>query len=234
MKDADRIGKVEKLHCPKCNHETEHSIRDSYKTNWDIEDAISGGATHDFLRCNGCKSGTYRVVSWSTDDQGRSTALYPARGRYTRKARSFPNVPWESLLPQIYRQTITAHNSGLLTLAGAGVRLLIEGICKQQGVTKGPIIDSATGVVALNKQGRPRIEKNLEGRINGMADLDIITKKQCRHLHEIRFLGNDAAHEPYVPEADVVGDAIDIVEQILDQFYEQPEKAKQLASRKRP
>ncbi|MEX0712559.1 MAG: DUF4145 domain-containing protein, partial [Pirellulales bacterium] len=71
-------------------------------------------------------------------------------------------------------------------------------------------------------------------RINGLAEKGSISSQQAATLHQIRFLGNDAAHELYQPSARNVSMALDIVEHLLEQVYEQPAKAKALAARKRP
>jgi hypothetical protein len=64
--------------------------------------------------------------------------------------------------------------------------------------------------------------------------MGFISSKQAETLHEIRFLGNDAAHELYQPSGQTVETAIDIVEHLLAQVYDQPAKGKALAARKRP
>lgn len=231
----ERIGKQEDVECAECNRLTMHTVLVSYSTRWDDdEQGFSGGATHEFLRCNGCASGTYRIASWfSEEPEDRATTLYPARGGYTRKPRTWREVPYDNNLPQVYDQTITAFNAGLFTLAGAGVRLLIEGICIDQKVKDGPKLD-ANGKPVIAKNGKPVRRDNLEGKINGLADQRFIVPKQAEHLHQIRFLGNDAAHQLDIPTAKIVGNAVDIVEHLLDQVYEQPAKAESLAARKRP
>ncbi len=196
MKDLkERIGKQEDVECAECNRLTAHTVLASYKTSWyNDEQDFSGGATHEFLRCNGCASGTYRIVSWfSEEPEERPTTLYPARGGYTRRPRNWHEVPYNNHLPQVYSQTITAFNAGLFTLAGAGVRLLIEGVCIDQKVKDGPKLD-ANGKPVTAKNGGPVRLRNLEGKINGLAEQGFISKKQSEHLHQIRFLGNDAAH----------------------------------------
>jgi hypothetical protein len=67
-----------------------------------------------------------------------------------------------------------------------------------------------------------------------LAEKGFISSKQANALHEIRFLGNDAAHELDIPTVEVVSHAIDIVEHLMEQVYEQPEKAAALKARKRP
>lgn len=209
-----------------------HTVLAAYKTTWDREE-FNGGATHEFLRCNGCGEGSYRIESWFSEEPGNTTTFYPPRGGYRRKPQTWRAVPYDNNLPQVYDQTITAFNAGLFTLAGSGVRLLIEGVCIDQKIEDGPKLEQ-DGKAANNKQGKPIRIDNLEGKINGLAERDFITKNQAKHLHQIRFLGNDAAHQLDIPAAKIVGHAIDIVEHLFEQVYEQPEKAEELANRRRP
>jgi hypothetical protein len=229
---SERIGKQEDVECAECSRPTVHTVLAAYKTSWHNDD-FSGGATHEFLRCNGCCEGTYRIVSWFSEDPGKTTIFYPPRGESKRKPKTWRAVPYESNLPQVYDQTITAFNAGLFTLAGAGVRLIIEGVCTDQKIKNGPKFN-ASGHALSDKRGNPVRAKDLEGRINGLGEQGFISLKQANHLHQIRFLGNDAAHQLDIPTAKIVGHAIDIIEHLLDQVYEQPEKAKALEDRKRP
>jgi hypothetical protein len=230
----DRTGSIEDIHCPSCNHPTAHTIVASYTTYWDHEEAICGRSTRDFLRCNGCSAGTYRIISWNSEEPGCTTTHYPPRGGHIRTPVSWHHVPWDGPLRKVYEQTINAFNYDLLTLTGAGVRLLIEGICIDQNVIDGPILDAAGHQVINKKTNQPARTDRLEGKINGLAEKQLTSPQQRQHLHEIRFLGNDAAHHLDIPDVEIVNHAIDIVEHILDQVYEQPEKAKELAARKRP
>jgi hypothetical protein len=211
----NRIGKVEEIQCAQCSHLTAHTVLASYKTFWDHNDAVSGGATHEFLKCNGCSSGTYRIESWFSEEDGTTTILHPPRGGHARQPRDWTEVPCESNLPQVYEQTITAFNAALFTLAGAGVRLLIEGVCIDQKVKDGPKLDAA-GKPASDKKGKPIRPNTLEGKINGLAEQGFISPRQSTYLHEIRFLGNDAAHQLDIPTAKIVAHAIDIVEHLLN------------------
>jgi hypothetical protein len=228
-----RIGKNEDVECAECGRPTMHTVLAAYKTYWSSGD-FSGGATHEFLRCNGCAEGTYRIESWFSEEPGEeSITFFPPRGGHTRKPRKWYEVPYDNNLPQVYDQAITACNAGLFTLAGAGVRLLIEGVCIDQKVTDGPKLDVA-GKPVIDRKGKLVRSKNLEGKINGLSEQGFISTKQAEHLQQIRFLGNDAAHQLDIPTAKVVAHAIDIVEHLLDQVYEQPAKAKTLAARHRP
>lgn len=229
-----QIGKSEDVECAKCKQLTMHTVLSSYKTSWiHEEDDIAGGATHDFLRCNGCGEGTYRVISWFSEEPGTCTELHPPRGRYHREPKDWRVVSFEGNLPRVYIQTIKAFNANLYTLAGAGVRLLIEGACIGQKVVDGPKFDD-DGNPIFSKAGKEVRSDRLDGKINGLVEKKYISFKQASYLHEIRFLGNDAAHQLDIPTAEVLGHAIDIVEHLIDQVYEQPDKARRVAARKRP
>jgi hypothetical protein len=203
-------------------------VRGAYDVIWsDDESDVSGGSENDLLSCNGCDSVTYRCKSWFSEEEGYSITLMPPRGGpATREPRNFDELPYGSPIESVYRQTITAYNDQLPTLTGAGVRLLIEGVCKDRGIKNGEVVDLKTG--------SKKRTNNLEGKINGMYEQGLISKNQADTLHEIRFLGNDAAHELDQPAREVQDTALNIVEHILDQVYEQPEQTKALKSRKRP
>lgn len=189
---------------------------------------MTWGSRYDFLKCNGCETATYRRTSWFSEEPGESTVtFYPPRGSEApiRPPKQFDQFPCSDPVGSVYRQTLGALNQELLTLAGAGLRLIIEGVCNQKGIKDGPVPD---------KTGTINRKDNLQGRIHGLAEKHFITDPQAEILHEIRFLGNDAAHELDQPSAKAVNTALDIVEHLLEQVYEQPEKAKALAARKRP
>lgn len=228
----NELGKQKDVLCAECDRPTTHTVLAAWKTRWGDED-ISRGATHECLRCNGCGEGTYRVTTWSTEDD-RTETLHPPRGGHARKPHDWHHVPWDPPLCQVYRQTITTFNAGSFTLAGAGVRLLVEGVCLDQKVEDGPILDETGQQRISRKSGQPVRHTNLEGKINGLVERDFITRAQAAYLHEVRFLGNDAAHQLDRPTADDVSHAINIVEHLLDQVYEQPAIGQALAARKRP
>jgi len=224
-----RKGKVETIFCAACLRQTKHTLLKTYDTHWSDDEAdMTGGATHDFLKCNGCESATLRITSWHSEAPGEpSVTFFPPRGTQeaVRAPKSFEEITYGGPLDSVYRQTLSAFNQKLLTLAGGGVRLLIEGVCNDRGIKDGNVTD-ANGVT--------KRKDNLEGRINGLAEKGLISTQQAETLHQIRFLGNDAAHELDQPSARNVGMALDIVEHLIEQVYEQPAKTKALASRKRP
>src|SRR5438552_2940400 len=72
-----------------------------------------------------------------------SVTFLPPRGSQeaVRAPKSFEEFTYGGPLDSVYRQTLSAFNQKLLTLAGAGVRLLIEGVCNDRGIKDGIVTD---------------------------------------------------------------------------------------------
>ena len=127
MAKETRKGKVETIFCTECLRQTKHTLLETYDTHWSDEEAdMMAGATHDFLKCNGCESATLRITSWHSEAPGeRSVTFFPPRGTQetVRAPKSFEEITYGGRLDSVYRQTLSAFNQKLLTLAGGGVRL---------------------------------------------------------------------------------------------------------------
>jgi hypothetical protein len=229
-------SRPQRLFCNTCLQHNNHLIVCEYTISDENEDAgISWGATHSLLRCGGCDTPTIKSVSWCSEDNGEKLVVIipPRKTEEERVPKRFKDVPFGSPLESVYRQAITAFNQKIYTLAGAGVRLVIEGVCRDKGIEKGRLKDK-NGDFVKNKNGDIVESDALVGRINGLEEKGLVTGEQAKVLHEIRFLGNDAAHELDQPRADIVATALDIVDHILEQVYAQPSKGKELAARKKP
>lgn len=85
-----------------------------------------------------------------------------------------------------------------------------------------------------NKNGVPKERKDLQGKIQGLHEAGLVSREQADILHHLRFLGNDAAHQLDTPSVWVAGAAIEILEHVLEQVYEQPMRAQLLADRLHP
>jgi hypothetical protein len=233
----ERVGQVEEIACVRCGL-TRHTIRGSFQAFWDDKDSdISAGATYDLMECNGCQRGTLRETSWFSEEPGESSVTYwPPRkdGSLLREPRNFKRMDYGGPVDSVYRQTITAFNSGLSTLAGAGIRLLIEGVCLEHKILKGKVYTDQGKVVRERATGKIVLRENLEGKINGLLMKGFISKNQAKVLHQLRKLGNDAAHALDQPSLKLIEECIDAVEHLLVQVYDQPELLKKLMSRKKP
>ena len=71
-------------------------------------------------------------------------------------------------------------------------------------------------------------KNNLQGKIGGLYEKNLITKTHAEILHEHRFLGNNAVHELDMPSAEELKLGIEILEHTLENIYELKYKGEEL------
>ncbi len=211
--------------CVKCKVPTSHIILKSEEDSGSIEGHdIFYYESWEIIQCRGCKTISFRQTSYNSTDINPDNGdpryhekLYPIRNENTLPIKPYYNLP--NIVRNTYRETMDAFNYGLLLLCNAGLRAIIEAICNHEGILDGP--------VDLNSKDDRRSNK-LNGRINGLYEKGIITKKQALSLHEHRFLGNEALHDLEVPPIGIVRVAIELIEHVLD-IYEHDGKYAELS-----
>lgn len=95
---------------------------------------------------------------------------------------------------------------GLPILGGIGIRAIVETVCNERG---------ATGT-------------NLFQKINSLVTLSLITQQEASVLHDLRFMGNEAAHKVKAHKSDELNLAFDVVEHLLNTVYLLAEQTKRL------
>jgi hypothetical protein len=223
--------KILSIHCIECKRSTRHRVTVSLDKSGSEGDREEGWSVdwsdrYQVLECQGCETISFRHQSWFSeaqdfDDDGTRERIYPLRNKDAINAKPYHNVP--SNLRRIYNELIDCFNNDSPTLCAAGLRAIVEGICAQQGIVDGPVSAPAKG-------GGTQIVRrdNLEGRIAGLQEKGLLTQSSAQTLHEHRYLGNSAVHELARPSPDELKLAIEIVEHVLEQLYELPEKAAEL------
>ena len=224
-------GSIVSVHCIECKRATRHLVAVSVdKTGSESNKhegwSIDWSNRYQVIECQGCETVSFRHQSWFSeaqdfDDDGTTERIYPLRNKDAISPRPYHNVP--SNLRRIYTELVDCFNNDSPTLCAAGLRALVEGICAQQGITDGPVEVPARG-------GGTQIERrdNLEGRIAGLQEKGLLTQPSAHTLHEHRYLGNDAVHDLARPSPDELKLAVEIVEHVIEQLYELPEKAAEL------
>lgn len=178
------------------------------------DDDYGWWAEHRLVKCRGCGNVQYELTTRNTEDIDE-TGLYETVRVYppldtTRPAMSEANeyLSWE--LDHIYDEALAAFNHGLFVLATVGIRALVEAVCAEQGATKYKLAHKIDELVA-NKTW---------------------PQHYAAVLHEIRFLGNDAAHGfTAVPKREL-SDALDAVEEVLRAVYVLPAQTELLRRRR--
>jgi hypothetical protein len=227
-KSVDTILKVLCSTCKNINkHKVAASVEISGSEEWGDGEMYYWDGTYQIIECQGCETFSFRSDNSNSEEyfeDGRTISnelIYPKRTSETWNTKGFFNIP--SNLRRIYRETVDCFNNQNLTLCGAGIRALVEGLCKENGVIDGEIeINKADGTIS-----KKRVD-NLQGKINGLHEIGKLTKENAEILHEHRFLGNTAIHDLTAPSTEEITLALEIIEHVFDNLYEIPEKAMQL------
>jgi len=155
--------------------------------------------------CAGCDEWTveqYYVVGLEDDLFDRNVIdfrLIPERTKFQVEGKQFHQLP--PTLEGIYREVLHSYNYNLPILCGVGIRALLEGICSDQEIRG----------------------KNLVEKIDGLSS--VLPSNIVFHLHDLRLLGNDAAHDLIPPDQEELHLAINLIEDILNFLYELDYKA---------
>lgn len=225
MADDTRIGRKNEVKCLKCSNWTTHTTRGTFNRRiHDREDGFWGNTHHDLLECDGCHSGTYRSIYTNSEMQEEEyeavVEFHPPRPSSTsdRAPKKFERFEQKHRLWSAYIQTLSVANAELPTMAAAGIRLLVEGVCKEVMPDPKPLPGE-----------KPKKGPNLFQRIEALLAQGFIGKKQAETLHHIRESGNDSLHEAADPDMDEIGSGIAVMEHLLAQAFDQPHHIKVIA-----
>ncbi len=212
ISNGDTNGAKHKALCEVCKIEQRHTVEASARSRWDHEE-FSGITEFEVIRCLNCDALSFRKEA--SDSEGYyydheaeeytselSVSLFPNRTAGRFKIEGYWSLPPE--VRATYDELILAMNGEQPILAGLGVRILIEMICKEQ---------SAGG-------------KNLFAKIDDLKSKGVLTNAGADILHKLRSMGNDSAHEAKPSSAKQLTLAMDVVENLLQSVYIHPVEAK--------
>lgn len=201
-KEYEIIGNC-KVTCRHCMRKTQHEILkeiiEDLNTREDDEENYQGRDSlfWEIIRCLGCQTIAFYSFEDFKDYKGVvwNENIYPDPALNHYPQHAFKRVPNDVL--QAYQEVVSAYNSGLHLLGGMGVRMVIEGICNAAGIP-----------------GR------LQDQIDSLQCQSLLTKAQAQVLHELRKLGNEAAHELFTPTSQQMLTYLKVLESTLETFYE--------------
>jgi hypothetical protein len=195
-----------KVACNRCNATTlhEHIYGVHEKLNYDCE-IMAIDCTYSIIQCRGCRELSFRRDISFADGTDEHATLFPQRIAGRQSLDKYLHiVPPE--VSAIYSEARSAFCNDLRILSGIAIRALIEAVCKHKNASGG----------------------NLAKKIDDLVRLGVLTAESAMILHELRFLGNEAAHEIKPHDAYTLGIAMDIAEHMLMAVYVIPEQAKRL------
>ncbi|MCH5508858.1 DUF4145 domain-containing protein [Pseudomonas syringae] len=200
-----------RLICEVCKISQKHIVLTSVRKK-DEYDTITSITEYEVVQCDNCNDISFRKESSNSEEYyydpeldehvfQLDVSVYPYRtaGRFKLKGVNILPIKVKAA----YEELIQALNGGQKILAGLGVRVLIEMICKDK---------KAEGV-------------NLYKKIDNLVSLGVLTPSGSDILHKLRSMGNDSAHEAHVSSADQLSLAMDVVDNLLDSVYVHPKLA---------
>ncbi|MED4627303.1 MULTISPECIES: DUF4145 domain-containing protein [Bacillus] len=227
------------VYCRRCENKTYHKIIKEYSIEQDeVEESYGHYWWERYIiaTCMGCRTpcfiNEYDDVSMHftiRNDLGEveeinleDIKVYPPEPIYN-KANQYKKVKFNylpQLLETLYKQVIVNYDLKQYLLAAAGLRMIIEGICNDLSITEGYVIDEKTNSKKLNNQGQEVRSKSLDGKINGLEEKGLLTKRQIQILHIIRKLGNQTVHKLNNPKRKIIKDGLEIIEITFKNLYE--------------
>lgn len=204
--------KIQKNYCIQCERETNHKVLHE-----DIEqhrEGYSEDVAYQIVQCRGCDFKSFRTVTYDIEQAYPDYSTGDEEWIIPEYVETYPkSILWHkelevSHIPQvvndIYNEVLNSIKEEAFILSSLGLRGVLESICND-----------------LNIKG-----KNLEVRINKLAQDGFISKKDSERLHGIRFMGNDAAHDIKKPKIDNIKVALSIVENLMYSVYTLEKRAK--------
>lgn len=208
--------------CDQCGRKTAHKILSvvvSKENRWRSENSdkikYQLWTYYQTVQCQGCKNISFRrevqaTTNFDCDpnsdgmEHWKADRFFPPRLLDRVQMKNSFLLPYE--VYQIYVESYNALCNKLRIVAGMGIRAVIEAVCKEK---------SAKG-------------RNLAEKIDSLMMMGIITKEETKILHDIRYLGNEAAHEVKVHTEEELKAAFDVLEHLLRGVYMLPKCAETL------
>lgn len=199
--------------CIKCIVKTRHKVLFSIDVQGN-EDDYYWDTSYQIIQCEGCHEISFRQEEINSEDlipiDNSSDAehivyesLFPLR---LENYKGIDTISLPYPINRIYKETLNAILSDSRVLAGIGLRALLEAISKEHG---------ATG-------------KNLYEKIDDFVNKQLVTPSNKELLHEIRLLGNDAAHEMIIHSKEKLLLAMRVIEILLTNVYVLPKQMKEI------
>lgn len=231
--ESDHASEGDKIYsiCSYCEGRTRHKVLKAIDIRWPEDDSsdeisVSGWTEYQIIQCMSCEMISFREHGWNDNllSHDRDTHIYPKLRDPFEKDPLIDTHLLPENLGKLYNELLEAFNQGQHLLCAMGLRSVIEGICVDKNVKSGTVtLFKKNGTIQPKK-----VKKNLMGKIEGLAEKNIITHDTAHTLHQHRFLGNAAVHELDVPPKKELLQAIEIVEYILIEIYELQQKHEEL------
>lgn len=193
-----------KNYCLRCEFETNHRViaNKDYRSD---NDEYDYSINYMIVECLGCERISFRedycdIESAYLNEKGEwipeiTIEIFPKKVRTSKSLQNSHILP--SKIKTVYNEAIKAYNAECFILSGVAFRAIIEAICLDNDIAG----------------------NNLQKKINNMVKKKLITERESKRLHSIRFMGNDSVHEMKVPNESSLKIVFYIIEHLLNNLY---------------
>ncbi|MEC0553799.1 DUF4145 domain-containing protein [Bacillus haynesii] len=241
----------EKVYCRHCKTKTNHQVaknKHGHELKHSISqldpDEISEFQFHEeyyIVQCMGCDTFSFLKIYGDEDMFGLTGPDYYKDRVYYSEYTIYPEEPTKEspltlllnfnekfefahlpeLIAEIRNEVLYAYRNRMNLLCNTGIRMLIESICKVNGIDKRPKMKKGNPV--LDSDNNPvMVNLNLFDKINELKEKNVIDEKQQRILLEIKDIGNQTVHEIFKPKTRDLLAFIETIDVILYNIYELP------------
>jgi len=210
VKPSDQVGLVVRVLCDRCKQKTAHEILAAIDYSGESDDGdIQVWGSPQVIQCRGCDNICFRDTSTCSESIGPDgyepeERLYPPRTDQSLAGQLYLrddiyDIP--DVVQDIYLETLKAVEQDLPTLAGVGIRAILEATCQERKTNK----------------------RNLADKIDELVSMSLLTPAGAEILHGIRLLGNDAAHDMKAPNTKQITAALKVIDHLLLGVYVLPQ-----------
>ena len=201
--------------CPDCDRNTRHKVLAQTCGHWEYaEGAVDVYKNFKIVQCQGCLTISFcetHCCSEEMDYDDNGNLFYPESKKYYPNRITGRSVMREAnLLPHgvylIYEEAHSALCAQLSVLSGLGIRAIVEAVCKDKEM----------------------VGRNLQEKIDALAQQGLVTAAGAGILHNLRFMGNASAHEIRTHSQKELNAAFDVIEYLLQGVYVLPRQAAHL------
>lgn len=187
----------------------------------------------NLVQCVSCRLVFTEHVRTSSEDRDETGGLEPRIitaapilcPDVTIEVSVFRSAPPD--VQRVYIESIAAYRAGALGLSAVGLRACIEAVAKDAAIDGGDVPTKHQDGVT-----RTTYRTDLKGKIAGLYRAHHITREQEKALHQLRFLGNEAAHIVAFPDVSELTAAFRLVAHLLEGCFDLPRVAEAIHARR--
>ena len=204
--------------CNKCKQETYHQVvKEQIEHKEFLDWDIWVNENRQIIKCKWCWSLSFREeslcsediwIAWNECIEDVKIEIFPKRSANSITKKQLRHTP--IILKKIYDEIITTYNENCYILAVIWIRSLLEWICKEEKIKW----------------------NDLSQKIKSLVNKGIITQNISEVLHDIRKLWNEVTHELKELNWFEIKHMIEIMENIIENIYELPNKSKKVIENK--